>query len=168
MLRQNESTSLRPYDVWIEKIKVKGKTIEVLFVFIEKSKNDQTREGHTIVIGRDRKVWKCVISLFKLYNHMVSLLQEKDRTGFFFSTRGKQHQLSSKHVNSALKEACIRAGIPAQLYSSHCLRGAGATAAAEAGIETHLIVRHGNWRSTAIYRYFNEGLEARLRVSQAL
>ena len=99
---------------------------------------------------------------------MVSLLQENDRTGFFFSTRGKQHQLSSKHVNAALKKACTQAGIPPQFYSSHCLRGAGATAAADSGIKTHLIMKHGNWRSTAIYRYLNEGLEARLTVSQAL
>lgn len=168
VLRQCECAALRPADVWIDIIDVEGVITPVLFIFVEKMKNDQGRFGHTIVLGADKETWKCPLSLFRRYEEAVASRKPNYRTGFFFKERGIQSRLCDSHVNARLKVACKLAGLPVSQFSSHCLRTGGVTTAIEAGIELRLVARHGNWKSLAIFRYIKDNLAQLLQVSKVL
>jgi hypothetical protein len=71
-------------------------------------------------------------------------------------------------VNRALKRVCKTAGIPDREFSSHCFRVGGVSAAIANGVELRLVARHGNWKSSAIFRYIKDDLKAQLEVSRAL
>ena len=52
---------------------------------------------------------------------------------------------------------------------THCLRGSGATAAANAGVPDRLFKRHDRWASeSAKDGYVQDSLSSRLSVSKAL
>ena len=162
-LRSSECTSLEVGDVWIDFIDVEGVPTEVLFIFIQKSKTDQERRGHTIVLGADKAhPWKCPILFFKAYTRV----RPEGAEAFFCTNEGKS--ISPKRVNAVLKQTCKKAGLKVSLYSSHGLRGGGATEAASKGINCRLIMRHGNWRSLAVYIYIHDDLSDRLSVSAAI
>jgi site-specific recombinase XerD len=165
-LRESEASALGPGDVWVESIPIKGRDTQVLFVFIEKSKVDQGRIGHTVVVQADRARWKCPMFWFEKYRSLTAGFPT--RQGFFFNSKAPYGRLATTHVNSSLKRACQRAGIPAARFSSHCLRVGGVTKAIAAGVEMRLVARHGNWSSSAIFKYIKDDLEAQLRVSAVL
>ena len=166
-MRRSEIANLNPDDVWLESVMIDGKLTEVLFVLIQKSKTDQGRKGHTVVLARDPEdIWKCPMVLFQLYQHLAS--QYPDRKGFFFNFSGANNRITGETVNRTLKTACARAGIPRAKYSAHCLRAGGCTAAVAQGIELRLVARHGNWKSTAIFRYISDSLAQKLSVSLAI
>ena len=168
LLRQSECSQLGPRTVWIDTIDVKGVPTLVLFIFVKKKKNDQEKYGHTIVLGADDEKWKCPLTLFTLYNNAVKRRKPNNRTGFFFREKGVQSRLCNSHVNSRLKAACLAAGISVARFSSHCLRTGGVTAAIAAGIELRLVAKHGDWKSSAIFRYIKDNFAELLSVSKAL
>jgi hypothetical protein len=53
-------------------------------------------------------------------------------------------------------------------YGSHSLRRGGATAAAKAKVQMHVIKRHGRWASDAVYLYIVDGVEEQLGLSAAV
>lgn len=167
-LRQSECSNLGPEDVWMDEIEEDGERVPVLFIFVEKRKNDQERVGHTIIVGADKEIWKCPLALFLFYSQLVRERGVQNRTGFFFRSRGSGHKLCAKHVNKSLKKACKAVGVEPTLFSSHCLRGGGTSAAIEAGIELRLVAKHGGWKSNAIYRYITDDYPAQLKVSRAI
>ena len=167
-LRQSECSRLEPGNVWLDVIDVKGVQTPVLFIFVVMKKNDQGKFGHTIVLGADDEKWKCPLTWFTLYNNAVKQRKPHNRSAFFFRDRGEQSGLCDKHVNSGLKRACKEAGIPVTQFSSHCFRTGGVTAAIEAGIELRLIARHGDWKSSAIFRYIKDDFAKLLAVSKAI
>ena len=119
-LRQSEAAALGPEDLWIEWVITPSGHTRVLFVFIEKSKNDQGRVGHTVVLQEDPKRWKCPVETFLDFKR--SFPSRPHQASFFTSVNHPFGQLCSSHVNSALKAACTGAGIPKTQFSSHCLR----------------------------------------------
>ena len=106
--------------------------------------------------------WKCPILFFKAYMRV----RPKGAEAFFCTRGGKS--ISPKRVNAVLKQTCEKAGLNVSLYSSHGLRGGGATEAASKGINCRLIMRHGNWRSLAVYIYIHDDMSDRLAVSAAI
>jgi integrase len=165
MLRESEAVALKKNDVWIEQIEVNGQTEEVLFVFVEKSKTDQERRGHTIVLAAsDECRARCPIAWFKMYT-----VTRNGSSEFLFHKEKNDQKLSDKTPNHRLKSWLHRIGEKnPQKFGSHSMRKGGATAAAESGIEERLIKKHGNWRSDAVYVYIKESLHNRLRVSRAI
>ena len=162
-LRSSECTSLGEADVWLETILVQGLPTKVLFIFIEKSKTDQERVGHTVVLGMDIKnPWKCPVRHFRALRGR----RRKGAKSFFHNRKGGQ--LPPKNVNVRLKKLCTLAGLDPKKYSSHGLRAGGATEAAANGIRTHLIKRHGHWKSSAVYIYIRDDVEQQLSVSSAI
>jgi integrase len=160
MLRESEAVALKKDDVWIEQVDKE----EVLFVFVEKSKVDQQRRGHTIVIASDDCRAKCPVAWYKCY-----MTRRRSTSGFLFHKEKGDERLSDKTPNNRLKAWLKRIGeTNPRAFGSHSLRKGGATAAAEAGIEERLIRKHGNWHSDAVYVYIKESLRNRLSVSRAI
>jgi site-specific recombinase XerD len=163
-LRSSECVGLEEGDLWLESVMVNGVETVVLFLFIQKSKTDQERTGHTIVLGPDHaNPWKCPVRYFKA----VAKRRASGSTHFFYNKESKAG-LPPKRVNQILKRTCKLAGYNPDLYSSHGLRAGGATEAAAAGVRTRLIKKHGNWRSSAVYIYIHEDMASRLKVSLAI
>ena len=157
MLRESEATNLKDTDVWIER----KDNIDVLFVFIEKSKVDQTRVGHTVVMGTATDPLICPLAWFL----RLGRFQPQGRH-VFMSAQGKK--LSAKTPNGILKRWMTRAGLSNIGFSSHSCRRGGASAAAAAQVCRRLLMRHGNWRSNAVDVYITDTLAARLSVSNAI
>ena len=59
-------------------------------------------------------------------------------------------------------------GIDSSGYGSHSCRRGGAAAAVAANVDLHLVKRHGNWKSDAVYLYVVDSVKARLPVSEAI
>jgi hypothetical protein len=160
MLRSDSAVLLKADDAWL--YFVEG--LIVLFIFVEKAKNDQYRRGHTLVIGPGQCGSCCPIVWFRLYNLMrnhnaVALLHKgnnaPDRLTAF---------MNPTTVNSNFKKRLKAAGIRADL-TSQCLRAGGITTALEKGIALRLAKRHGNWRSDAVFAYITESMANQLSVS---
>jgi integrase len=170
MLRESEAVALRygmteaERDVWIEHVQAEDGSIEeVMYVYVEKSKTDQFRRGHTIVIGKSRNGMVCPISWFKRW-----VAVRRATAPFLFHHHNSTHGLATSTPCSRFKYWLGLIGVDAAMYGSHSARRGGATAAAEAGVEERLIRRHGNWRSDCVYRYIAESLARRLSVSAAI
>ena len=59
-------------------------------------------------------------------------------------------------------------GLDPALYGSHSLRRGGASAAANAGVVSHVIARHGDWKSDAVFLYITDALANKLAVGDAI
>jgi integrase len=158
-LRESEAMKLGAKDVWVEKV---GEE-EVLFIYIEQSKNDQLRVGHTVVIPRLADKELCSVGWFELYNP-----RRMPQAAKFFHQEDSGNALSVKHPNFKLK-ACLQAiGVNPAEFGSHSLRRGGATAAVRAGVALRVVKRFGNWKSDAVYCYVEDSLAEKLEIGRAI
>ena len=157
-LRESEAAALDEADVWLERIE----DDEVLFVYVGKSKTDQERRGHTIVVGKaEHHRTICPIDWYK-----IAVASRPNSKKFFCRPDGKA--LLAADPNKILKKLLLtRPEVDASLYGSHSLRKKGCTAAAAAGVELTLLKRHGNWKSDAIFTYIKNSIQERLSVSRS-
>ena len=160
MLRRSEVVALLRDDVWLDN--VNGRV--VLFVLVQKSKVDQLRVGHTIMLGANAKDPDlCVATWFRLY------LGLRHESKFFFHSAFKGHPgLSRSTPNRTLKRMLATIKVDAALFGSHSCRRGGATAAMAGGVAAHVVMRHGNWLSNAFYKYVVDPLEVSLSVGVAI
>jgi integrase len=103
-LRSSECMALGEADVWLETLLINGVPTQVLFLFIEKSKTDQGRIGHTMFWAWITKIHgsaQCATS------GRSAAAGEKARS--FHNRQGKQ--LPPKNVNVRLKKLCTLAGL---------------------------------------------------------
>lgn len=160
-LRESEATALRRQDVWT--LVQDGRSL--LFIFIEKSKVDQIRHGHTVVMEASPSSPLCPVRWFRLY---ASLYPRAGAPFVFLSVKKGHRRLASTTPARVILE-CLRAiGVDPAPYGSHSLRRGGVTAAVAAGVQMHVIARHGNWRSNAVFAYVSDTVLQRLAVSRAL
>ena len=61
----------------------------------------------------------------------------------------------------------VRIGVDPTGYGSHSMRRGGATAAAKF-VRTHVLKRHGRWKSDAVYLYVDDDAETVLSVTDAI
>ena len=162
MMRESEIVNLRTTDVWLE---INSPNKEVLFVFVEKSKTDQERKGHTIVIGQTPTNKVNVITWYAIYKQARS---QNNSPWFFYNMRNKERLAKSTPlfiVRTWLSSINIA---DPKNYGSHSCRRGGATAAAAAGIQERLIKRHGNWKSDAVHIYIEDTIDNRLSVANKM
>jgi hypothetical protein len=102
----------------------------MIYVYAGKSKTDQGRKGHTIVIGAARLYPNiCPILWFNTYTGM----RPKNATKFFCKPNGER--LPTTELNKILKKLLkSRPEVDASLYGSHSLRKEGCSKAAAAGV----------------------------------
>ena len=157
-LRECEAAALKSSDVWVKN----GN----LYVFVEKSKTDQTRIGDTVVLAGCSTSPLCPVSWFRLYK------RKRPKGKWLFHNSNKPGaKLSAKRPNGILKEWLKRWGMSdddAGRYGSHSLRRGGATSAAAEHVQIHVMKRHGRWKSDAVYMYIVESELDRLGVSRAV
>ena len=159
-LREDELVNLRFNDIWVENLREANHP--VLFIYIEKSKNDQARFGHTVVVEADPLSPICPVKWF-----MLHLRVRRSSTHIFHSSRMSASKLGSTRPNGILKSLLTLIGIDPTPYGSHSLRRGGVTAASPS-VRTHILKRHGNWRSNAIYTYINDSVATKLSVGRAI
>jgi site-specific recombinase XerD len=162
MMRASEAVALGPGDVWMDEYEGE----QVLYVYIEKSKTDQERHGHTVLVGKAKNQGMCPIFWFKIWMCLAN-----SRATALFHQKGKLIGLAAASVNHILK-ALLKASdihnVDCNSLTSHSCRIGGATAAAAAGVALRLIMRHGNWKSYAVFLYIRDSMADRLSVSQSI
>ena len=169
LLRRSEVVRLEMTDVSLSQERIGGFQQTVMSVFVNKlAKNDIERKGHTryVLEATGRNAAICPIRLYKDY-----VEQWRSTKKWLFYQERTHAQLSSSTPNHGLKKLLAMIGLePNQIarYGFHSCRRGGATLAAERGIPIHLLKRHGNWRSDAVYEYIEDSLEQKTRVSTIL
>ena len=164
MLRESEAVALKQPQVWTEPITEGGPP--ALFVFVEMSKTDQHRVGHTIVIGGTAEPSLCIARWLNLLSKAKEGVPHLAQSKWLFCNAGNGQALSTKTPCHIIKAWLNAIGVEdVHAYGSHSCRRGGATAAAAAGVEERLIKRHGAWRSDAVHIYIDESPFQRLSVS---
>jgi site-specific recombinase XerD len=159
-LRESEVVAIRISEIWLELID----GVEVLFVLVFKSKTDHVRNGHTIVIAAaTANPSICPLAWYKRW----LAARNKDAL-YLFHNSCNSAQLSPSTPCGRVKLLLERINIDPAPYGSHSCRKGGCTAAARAGINIRLLMRHGNWKSEAVYLYIRDTLQDRLSVSAAV
>lgn len=166
-LRESEEMALQCHgeieDVWLEEMPVNGVLQTVLFVFVQKAKNDQGRKGYTVVIGRAADERVCPVELFKQWRE-----RRDPEAKYLFHAKGKTGKLGAKTPNARLKARLQRIAIDPTLYGSHSGRRGVMTEAAAQGVAGRLLKKHANWKSDCYFQYIEESLENRLSVAAAM
>jgi site-specific recombinase XerD len=159
-LRESEAADLEDADVWLEV----HDGVEMLLVLIAKGKTDQGRNGHTIVVGAATAMPEaCPIALYKRWK-----ARRNPGAKYLFHQTGSTKKLSHKTPNGIMKKLLVRINIDPKPYGSHSCRKGGCTAAAARGINIRVLMRHGRWKSDAIFAYISNSLAVKLSVSQAI
>jgi site-specific recombinase XerD len=163
LLRESELVALKPDDVWEEKLLVGGKEVNTLFVYVEKSKTDQERRGHTIVVAQADDPRICPVGWFRVWSQLRS-----KTAPYLFHREKSDEQLARDTPNGRVKFMLEKIGVDSTDYGSHSGRSGGATAAAAAGIEVRLLKKQGGWKSDAVFGYIRESAAELAAVSMAI
>ena len=161
-LRESEAVSLAHADAWVETVQETGK--EALYVVVRKSKTDQLSENATIVIAGCPGNRLCPVAWYYLHasKRLVSPFL------FHKVANGAGQKLAATTPCHTVKRWLGKIGVSAAGFGSHSLRRGGATAAAKAKVQMHVIKRHGRWASDAVYLYIVDSIEEQLGVSEAV
>jgi integrase len=159
-LRESEASDLEVLDVWLE---THG-DIELLYVLVVKSKTDQERRGHTIVIAPALNMLEaCPIAFYKKWMKL-----RDPQAMYLFHQKTSPKKLAHTTPNGIIKKLLKRIHVNPDPYGSHSCRKGGCTEAARKGIAIRILKKHGNWISDAIFTYISESMEERISVSQAV
>jgi integrase len=145
-------------------------------IFIEKTKNDQLREGNSVCIARLGSS-RCPVGLTEKYWVLAKLGSNPE--SFIFrriGLMGGVKSLASKNVpityssvRSIVKNKCEQMGLDPKKYGTHSMHAGGSSAAANAGVGDRVFQRHGRWLSVATKNgYIKDNLQAKLAVTLAL
>jgi integrase len=161
-LRESEAVSLLYSDAWVDTVQETGQ--EVLYVVVRKSKTDQLSENATIVLGGCPGSNLCPVAWYNLH------ISKRSDSPFLFHkvAGGKGQKLATTTPNRTVKRWLKRIKVNPVGFGSHSLRRGGATAAAKAKVQMHVIKRHGRWASDAVYLYIVDAMEEQLGVSAAV
>jgi integrase len=159
-LRESEASDLEVKDVWLEI----HDGIELLYILVVKSKTDQERRGHTIVIAPALNMLEaCPIAFYKRWMK----LRDPQAT-YLFHQKTSTKKLGHTTPNGIIKKLLKRIKVDPVPYGSHSCRKGGCTEAARRGIAIRVLKKHGNWISDAVFTYITESMEERISVSQAI
>ena len=146
-------------------------------ITIPKSKNDQHREGKTLLVAKTGSQF-CPVKNLKDYLRISELGAEKENFIIcrLAKTRKGHRALGRSHLSHTTireqfmaKIAPICQGIERGNYGPHSLRSGGATVASNAGVDERKIEKHGRWNAPrSKFAYIKDDEENRLTVSRAL
>lgn len=164
MLRESEAVNLRMEDVWEDTIDMKdGKQQEVLFVFVQQSKTDQERRGHTVVVAKASDPRICPVGWYRLWCALRS-----KTAPYLFHRQNSDEKLAVSTPCGRVKFMLEKIGVDSSEYGSHSGRSGGATAATAAGVELRLTKKHGGWKSDAVFAYIRDDTAELVQVSAAI
>ncbi|XP_072037006.1 integrase/recombinase xerD homolog [Amphiura filiformis] len=166
--RYDELSNLRLCDVIIFTSHVK--------FFINKSKNDQYREGAWVVVAASGKE-TCPVGMLQKYINLAELdLSAEDflfKPVLFRKSKQvyqiKKGKLSYSRCREILHFALKEIQVDPKRYGLHSLRSGGVSAAAALGVPDRLLKKHGRWKTDVSKdRYVKEELANQLQVSSSL
>ena len=167
-LRIDELRSLRCCDVAF--------TQDGMEIHIAKSKTDQLRQGHTVVIASTNNP-TCPVAMLRRYFSMAAIDSSSDLHLFraiSVCKRGEKLRTSGSLSYTRIRELVLEKirslGYDEKEFGLHSFRAGGATVAAnDPTLPERLFKRHGRWQSEkAKDGYIKESMENRLRVSKSL
>ena len=167
-LRYDEVSSLKCKNVSLKNGYVK--------LYIEKSKNDQFRNGMEVVVSELSSIC-CPVKALQKYIRLAKidlksdsflfkpLYKAKKRAGLIKTNKKISYTRAREAVLFRFREICPKLNL-----GLHSLRAGGATSAANSRIvNERCLQRHGRWRaSSSKDGYIKDSLESRLNVSQNL
>lgn len=168
-LRFSEIVSIRRCDIKIYD--------NYLTIFIQKSKTDRYKQGHTVYISSTGQL-TCPVTITRRYLEMANIDVHSDEFIFRSIAYCKSSQsyvlkgktcLSYTRAREILLSSLESIGLDKRNFGLHSLRAGGATAAANAGVCDRLFKKHGRWRSdSAKDGYIKENLDQNLLVTKGL
>lgn len=145
---------------------------EYVKIFIEKSKNDQLREGNEVLIVKC-VTFACLYNMFLRYVSAanINLLPSDFIFKPVFQNKGVAN-LIKKHSYTAAKEkivSMLKSVAPNLNIGLHSLRSGGASVAANSDVDERCIQRHGRWKSISSKNmYIKDSIVRRFKVSKEL
>ena len=118
----------------------------VISIQLKRSKTDQVMKGVKLVIGKTNN------DLYPVTALLSYLARRGNTPGQLFQWDNHTHLSKSKFVEH-VRQALLRANIPAHLYTGHSFRIGAATTAKLAGIQDSTIQTLGRWKSSAYLLY---------------
>ena len=164
-LRFDEAIHIRACDAEILEDMVK--------ISLPRSKTDQLRQGHEVLIARTSTP-TCPVAMLQRYMAAAGIAPTSDLFLFRGICKTKDGEklrasgcLSYTTVRELFKKKLADLGHSSDGFGLHSLRAGGASAAAQAGVPDRLFKQHGRWSSeTAKDGYIEDSKENRLSVSQ--
>ena len=147
-------------------------------LFLESSKTDQYRDGHTLLIsGLPSQI--CPVAITAGFLKRLRLQHKHDAFIFramFWHRRSRVHKLKTSNkpisYSTARRDTLTlvkRIGLNPKKFGLHSARSGGATAAANKGVPDRLFKRHGRWLSDkAKDAYVKDSFHKLLSVTQNL
>ena len=148
-----------------------------LSIYLSKSKCDQHREGHNVLIARldsqycpvafvENFLAKCKFDVLNdKDSYLIPRLAKTDDGHKVFKDKG----ISYSAIHKAFKNAISNIVDDKSNYGLHSLRSGGASAAANNNISDRKISKQGRWKSEKSRNtYIQDSLEDRLSVSKKL
>lgn len=177
-LREGEAVALKHSDVEVKSLPVQGKIQKVLHIFIARSKTDQEKVGHVVLLGEDLKNPSCCpIRRYDLY--IAAVKKSGVQSEMFFPTVSGTPMNSTTPcgiVQRAVRQANADAeaggfgidrwGEP-DSYGSHSLRRGGVTTARGNGVSMLDIQKHGRWKSLTVFSYVGTTPAEQLAVTNS-
>ncbi len=133
-------------------------TPDGLRVRIRKSKTDQEGTGQVIGVLHGENPDTCPIRAARAWMHAAGI-----HNGPIFRAIDRHGNIAAKAITgrsvaTIIKNACLRCGLPPDLYSGHSLRAGFTTQAARAGKAERVIMKHTRHKSEKMVReYIREG-----------
>jgi hypothetical protein len=147
-----------------------------IWVFLEKRKTDQYREGNWVPIAE----WDDSVAFpVRLVRRLMARVRvQQGAPGAaprpLFSATASDGRYGSAPLEydatlKSLRSRLAAIGLDPEKYATHSLRSGGATATANAGLPDRLWMQHGGWRSIkSVYGYIKTDVDVRLEVSRAV
>ena len=143
---------------------------------VEKSKNDQLRQGDEVLIAKEEGT-ACPVKILEEYLNRFNIDPLSDQFIFrrLIKTK-KSYKLASNNkpigystFRDHLRKT-LRGFVPdPQVYGTHSFRSGGASAAANSGVPDRVFQRHGRWKSaTPKDGYVEDSTDVKLSVSKSL
>ena len=162
-LRPDEAVRLKLIDIRTEEwLDEQNKHVGIMYVLINKSKTDQERRGDTVIVSAVDDLKICPIHSFDIWRRCMV----EDSEWLLHDINGGE--LKPDKPNKVVKSILTDLKIDTTKYGGHSMRKGAATAAVAAGIDMHLLKRHGRWKSDAVYVYVFDSIGQKMSVSQAI
>jgi hypothetical protein len=150
------------------RVKAAGDT-RAVFVLVRRSKTAQFGTPVSIPLAELKGSTLCPVAWFAVYER----LRDQRAQPYFYrldndGEEGVFLPLAPSSPNGILQKLMEPLRAAGEWFVSHSGRAGGATAAAEAGVQRHLIKTHGRWVDDRAVGYVSESLQNVLSVSRAI
>ena len=168
-MRPAEVVALWHRHVTQQRIQTKTGETDAVEIHIDERKNDQTREGHTVLLPRLESSTACPFTWTAILKSFTFPRAAPDTPFFCKSHKTTMAPLSRNTVKTSIRRALIRGGVSveeAKKFVANSARAGGFSAAVANGTHPIVMKHHGGWKSDAAFVYLKETNDTRLQVTK--